>query len=162
MQQKLLTFLLVGLVAFGMFSCGEDAPSTPSKTPEELAIEELTSGTSQIWTIAGGGSVFRDGRSETNIYQTFELTLAANLSNKTYVTVNSNNLFDPNGNWSFVTGGLDKLLFTGSNPAANTEISWTRTGDNLVLRFSIVAPGARQLGTAAVLGSYLFTLKKKA
>lgn len=162
MQQKLLTFLLVGLVAFGMFSCGEDAPTPPSKTPEELAIEELTSGSSQIWTIAGGGSVIRDGRSETNIYQTFELTLAANSSSKTYVTINNNDLFDANGNWSFVTGGLDKLLFTGSKPASNTEISWTRTGDNLVLRFSIVAPGARQLGTAAVLGNYVFTLKKKA
>jgi len=78
------------------------------------------------------------------------------------VTINNNDLFDANGNWSFVTGGLDKLLFTGSKPAANTEISWTRKGDNLVLRFSIVAPGARQLGTAAVLGNYVFTLKKKA
>ena len=162
MQQKLLNFLLLGLLAFGVFSCKEkkDDP-TPSKTPEELAIEELTGGSSQIWTIAGGGTVIRDGRSETNIYQTNELTLAANSSSKTYVTVNNNDLFDSNGNWSFVTGGLDKLLFTGSKPASNTEISWTRTGDNLILRFSIVAPSGRQLATAAVLGDYVFTLKKK-
>ena len=163
MQKQIFSILLFGLVVLGIFSCKDkkDDP-TPNKTPEELAIEELTSGSSQIWTIAGGGSVIRDGRSETNIYQTFELTLAANSSSKTYVTINSNDLFDANGNWSFVTGGLDKLLLTGSKPVANNEISWTRTGDNLILRFSIVAPGARKLGTAAVLGNYVFTLKKKA
>lgn len=162
MQKQIFSFLFFGLVAFGIFSCDDEKDDpTPTKTPEELAIEELTSGSSQIWMVAGGGSVIRDGRSETNIYQTFELTLAANSSSKTYGTVNSNDLFDANGNWSFVTGGLDKLLLTGSKPASNTEISWTRTGDNLVLRFSIVAPDARQLGTAAVLGSYVFTLKKK-
>jgi len=161
MQKQIFSFLFMALLAFGMFSCKEKDEPTPSKTPEELAIEELTSGSSQIWTVAGGGTVTRDGNSVTSTYQTFELTLTANSSSKTYSTINSGDLFDANGNWSFVTGGLDKLLFTGSKPAANNEISWTRTGDNLVLRFSIVAPGARQLGTAAVLGSYVFTLKKK-
>jgi hypothetical protein len=163
MQKQISRFLLLGLLTFGIFSCKDkkDDP-TPNKTPEELAIEELTGGSSQIWTIAGGGTVIRDGRSETNIYQTFELTLAANSSSKTYTTINSNDLFDANGNWSFVAGGLDKILLTGSKPVANNQISWTRTGNDLILRFSIVAPGARQLGTAAVLGNYVFTLKKKA
>jgi len=163
MQKQLFSILLFGLVTFGIFSCKDkkDDP-TPTKTPEELAIEELTGGSSQIWVVAGGGSVVRDGASETSVYQSFELTLSANSSSKTYSTVNSNDLFDANGNWSFVPGGLDKLLLTGSKPVANNEISWTRTGDNLILRFSIVAPGARQLGTAAVLGNYVFTLKKKA
>jgi hypothetical protein len=162
MQKQVFNFLIIGLLAFGIFSCKEkkDDP-TPNKTPEELAIEELTGGSSQVWTIAGGGTVIRDGKSETNIYQTFELTLSATSSSKTYGTINGNDLFDANGNWSFVTGGLDKLLFTGTKPVANNEISWTVTGDNLVLTFSIVAPESRQLSTAAVLGSYVFTLKKK-
>lgn len=160
-RKLILSLLTVGLLAFCLFSCKEKDEPTPNKTPEELAIEELTSGSSQVWTVAGGGTVTRDGNSVTNTFQTFELTLSANSSSKTYTTINSGDLFDANGNWSFVAGGLDKILFTGSKPAANNQISWTRTGDNLVLRFSIVAPGARQLGTAAVLGSYVFTLKKK-
>jgi hypothetical protein len=162
MQKPLFSYLLIGLLAFGIFSCQEkkDDP-TPTKTPEELAIQDLTGGSSQAWVVAGGGSVIRDGRSETNIYQTFELVLAANSSSKTYTSINNNDLFDPNGNWSFVTNDLGKIVLTGTKPASGNEISWTQTSDDLILKFTISAPGGRQIPNGAVIGSYTFNLKKK-
>jgi hypothetical protein len=161
MQKVVLTLVISGFLAFSLFSCKskKDDPA-PSKTPEELAIEDLTGGSSQVWTIAGGGSVIRDGRSETNIYQTFEITFAAIGSNKTYNTINSNDLFDPNGNWSFVGSNLDKISLSGNKPASEREISFTRTGNDLRLVFSITVPGA-ELPNGAVAGNYTFNLKKK-
>jgi hypothetical protein len=161
MQKIVLSLIISGFLAFSLFSCKEkkDDP-TPSKTPEELAIEDLTGGSSQVWAIAGGGSVIRDGRSETNIYQTFEITFASSGSNKTYNTINSNDLFDPNGNWSFVGTNLDKISLSGNKPASEREISFTRTGNDLRLVFSITVPGA-ELPNGAVAGNYTFNLKKK-
>ena len=144
-----------------VFSCNDDGGTDPPKTPEELAIADLTGGTSLTWVVAGGGSVLRDGRSETNIYQTFELTLSS-VSGKTYTSINGVDLFDSGGNWSFVTGSLDKIILEGSKPASGIPISFTRTGDNLILVFSIAAPGGRLLPNGAVAGNYTFTLKKKA
>lgn len=161
MHKIVLSLVISGFLAFGLFACKEkkDDP-TPSKTPEELAIEDLTGGSSQVWVIAGGGSVVRDGRSETNIYQTFEITFAASGNNKNYSTLNSNDLFDSNGNWSFVGTNLDKITLSGSRPASDREISFTRTGNDLRLVFSITVPGA-ELPNGAVAGNYTFNLKKK-
>lgn len=162
MQKLVLSFFVLGFLSLMVFSCKEkkDDP-TPTKTPEELAIDDLTGGSSQAWVIAGGGSVIRDGRSETNIYQTFEIVLAANSSSKTYTTINSNDLFDSNGNWSFANNDLGKIILTGSRPVSGNEISWTQTSNDLILKFTISAPGGRQLPNAAVIGSYTFNLKKK-
>jgi hypothetical protein len=161
MQKVVLALAISGFLAFSLFSCKskKDDPA-PSKTPEELAIEDLTGGSSQVWTIAGGGSVVRDGRSETNIYQNFEITFASSGSNKTYTSSDSNDLFDPNGNWSFVGTNLDKISLSGNKPASEREISFTRTGNDLRLVFSITVPGA-ELPSGAVAGNYTFNLKKK-
>lgn len=162
MQKHILGLLLIAVLGIGMISCKEkkDDP-TPSKTTEQLAVEDLAGTSSITWTIAGGGSVVRDGRSETNIYQSFEIQFAASGNSKTYTTVNSNNLFDNNGNWIFVGENFDKIQLSGNQPVAGNEISFTRTGNDLILTFSIVAPNARNLRSIAVVGNYTFTLKKK-
>lgn len=161
MQKIVLSFIITGFLIISLFSCKDkkDDP-TPSKTPEELAIEDLTGGSSQAWVIVGGGSVVRDGRNETNIYQTFEITFSSSGSNKNYTTINSNDLYDANGNWSFVGSNLDKITFSGNKPASEREISFSRTGDDLRLVFAITVPGA-ELPTGAVAGNYTFNLKKK-
>ncbi|SMD43702.1 hypothetical protein SAMN00777080_2309 [Aquiflexum balticum DSM 16537] len=160
MKKLILTIIIAGLVPFIFSSCGDNEGDTePQKTPEELAIEDLTGGSSLTWVIAGGGSVIRDGRSETNIYQDFELTLTA--SSKPYSSINSNELFDANGNWSFVGTNLDKITLSGSKPASEREISFTRTGNDLRLVFSITVPGAEAFPSGAVAGNYTFNLKKK-
>lgn len=144
-----------------VFSCKEKGEVDPPKTPEELAIQDLTGTGTIIWAIAGGGSVDRDGRNETSVYQTFELTLNS-VPGKTYTSINGADLFDAGGSWAFVTGSLDKIILDGSKPAAKIPISFTRTGDNLILTFSIVAPSGRTMPNGAVAGNYRFTLKKKA
>ncbi|SDY99501.1 MULTISPECIES: hypothetical protein [Rhodonellum] len=162
MQKSILGLLLIAVLGIGMISCKEkkDEP-TPSKTTEQLAIEDLAGTSSIAWTIAGGGSVVRDGRSETNIYQTFEIQFTTNASSKTYATVNNNSLFDNNGNWTFVGDNFDKIRLSGSQPVAGNEISFTRTGNDLILNFSIAVPSGRNLRSNAVAGSYTFTLKRK-
>lgn len=162
MNKSILGLLLIAVIGIGMISCKEkkDDP-TPSKTTEQLAIEDLAGESSLTWTIAGGGSVVRDGRSETNIYQTFEIQFAASESSKTYATLNNNGLFDNNGNWVFVGENFDKIQLNGSQPVAGNELSFTRTGNDLILTFSIVAPNSRNLRSNAVVGTYKFTLKKK-
>ncbi|WP_373495949.1 hypothetical protein [Aquiflexum sp.] len=161
MQKIILTLIISGFLAVSLYSCKskKDDP-TPTKTPEELAIEDLTGGSSQVWVVAGGGSVIRDSRSETNIYQTFEITFAASGNNKNYSTINSNDLFDATGNWSFVGTNLDKISLSGTKPASEREISFTRTGNDLRLVFSITVPGA-EIPSGAVAGNYTFNLKKK-
>lgn len=162
MQKSILVLLLIAVLGIGIYSCKEkkDEP-TPSKTTEQLAIEDLAGTSSLTWTTAGGGSVLRDGRSETNIYQNFEIQFSASGNSKTYSTVNSNNLFDNNGNWIFVGENFDKIQLNGSQPVAGREISFTRTGNDLILTFSIALPNSRNLRSTAVVGNYTFTLKKK-
>ncbi len=159
MQKLLFSFLTLSALILAFSSCKKsgDDPE-PQKSPRELAIEALTNGSAQAWGVAGGGSVSRDGRSETNIYQSFEIEFAANQNSKTYTTTNANDLFDGSGNWDFVGENLDKIILTGTRPAAGNEISFTRSGNDLRLQFTIPVPGAR---TEAVAGNYVFNLKRK-
>ncbi len=162
MKNTFFGLFFIMAVTFGFSSCKDKKNDpTPQKTPEELAIIDITGGTSQVWTIAGGGSVVRDGRSETNIYQNFEINFAANQSSKTYTTRNNNDLFDASGNWSFAGSNFDKFTLTGTKPAAGREISFTRTGNDLILTFTISVPNGRSLPNGAVAGNYTFNLKKK-
>jgi hypothetical protein len=152
---------LLILILIGFNSCKEETSPTPQKNPEELAIIDLTGGNSQIWIVADGGSVVRDGRSETNIYRNFELNLAFSQNSRTYTTFNSNDLFDASGNWSFAGSNFDKITLSGTKPASGREISFTRTGNDLILTFTIAVPGSRTIPNGAVAGNYIFTLKKK-
>ncbi|MDO8968650.1 hypothetical protein [Algoriphagus sp.] len=152
---------VVALLLVGLQSCGGDGPTpTPPKTPEQIATEALTGTGTQTWGIAGGGRVTRGGNNVTDLYSTFELILNSG-SSKTYTTRNSNDLFDANGNWAFAGTNFDKITLTGTKPAAAREMSFTQTGTNLKLVFSIPAPGARINGQFAIAGDYVFDLIKK-
>jgi hypothetical protein len=151
---------VVALLLVGLQSCGEKPTPTPQKTPEQLATEALTGTGTQTWGIAGGGKVTRSGKEVTDLYSAFDLILNAG-SSKTYTTRNGNDLFDANGNWAFAGTNFDKITLTGSKPAAAREMSFTQSGTNLKLVFSIPAPGARFNGQFAIAGDYVFDLIKK-
>ncbi|WP_291783737.1 hypothetical protein [Cecembia sp.] len=151
-------FILLSILTLS-FACGEKSTDPePQKTPEELAIEDLAGSGSEVWGIANGGSVQRDGRSETNIYQNFTITFSANNSSKTYQTSNGNSLFDASGNWNFASGSIERIILTGSSPASGQEITFTRSGNNLRLQFNIPIPEAR---VNAIAGSYVFNLTRQ-
>ena len=160
MDSRFLPLLAFAVIFTLVVSCKEKEKPDSKKTPEQIATEALTgTGTAQ-WTIAGGGSVTRDGQTVTNTYATFELFLYAGAT-KTYSTRNAAELFDANGNWSFAGTNFDKFILTGSKPAATREISFTQTGTTLRLEFRIPAPGARVDGSASLSGNYTFNLVKK-
>jgi hypothetical protein len=164
MNKLVLNLLLISAFGLVLFGCKKGDDPAPQKTPEELAIEDLAGSSSITWTVAGGGTVTRDNRSETNIYANFEITFAANQNSKTYNTVNGGDLFDGSGNWNFVGTDVSKFILAGTRPASGPEISFTRSGSDLVLTFTIVAPGSGEKITppnGAIAGNYRFTLKRK-
>lgn len=158
MKLTLIRFAVLVCVMLVVQACGDDP--IPAKTAEQLATEALTGTGTQAWGIAGGGSVTKSGTTVTDLFSTFELVFTSGAA-KTYTSKDSNDLFDNAGNWSFAGTNFDKFILTGTKPAAGREISFTRTGDNLRLEFTIPAPGARINGTFAVAGTYVFTLLKK-
>lgn len=161
MNSRFLPLIALVLFFTQAVSCKEkeEKPET-KKTPEQIATEALTgTGTAQ-WGVAGGGSVTRDGQNLPSTYSTYEIFLNAGTS-KTYSTRNAGELFDANGNWSFAGTNFDKIILTGSKPAASREISFTQTGTTLRLEFRVPAPGARVGGTTALSGNYTFNLVKK-
>lgn len=161
MNRYLWKITLAVFVLIGIQACGDDKPApTPQKTPKQIATEALTGTGTQAWGIAGGGKVTRGGSDVTDLYSTFELILNSG-SAKTYTSKNSNDLFDPSGNWSFAGTNFDKIMLTGAKPAAGREMSFTQSGTNLKLVFSIPAPGARINGQFAIAGDYVFDLIKK-
>jgi hypothetical protein len=161
MKLNLWKITLLALIVMGIQACGGDDPDpTPPKTAEELATEALTGTGTQAWGIAGGGKVTKGGTDVTDLYPTFELTLISTTS-KSYSSQGSNDLFDANGTWSFAGSNFDKIMLSGAKPAAGREMSFTQSGNNLKLLFSIPAPGARINGQLAVAGDYVFDLIKK-
>lgn len=152
-----IIFLLA--IGFIMQSCNDDPEPTP-KTAEEIATESLTGTGTQTWTLAGGGSVKKDNTDVSTLFTGFELILNSGTT-KTYASKNSNGLMDPNGNWSFTGSNFDKFTLTGTMPAAGREISFTQSGSNLTLIFSIPMPGARLNESQALVGTYTFQLLKK-
>jgi hypothetical protein len=151
----LLLFLTVNLVGC---DDGEDPqPTPPDPSPEEVATQKLT-GTSgnETWVVQNGGSVTKDGTNETNDYIDFEITFASGGSSKTYTTQDSNLLFDSTGSWSFVGSNFNKIELTGGQPAANKEISFTQTGNELRLEFTVPAPSNARV--SALAGFYVFDL----
>ncbi|MDG1276797.1 MAG: hypothetical protein P8O16_05905 [Algoriphagus sp.] len=162
MNLKLIRLMFIAAVIIIVQACGggDDPDPTPPKTAEQLATEALTGTGTLNWGISGGGSVQRDGTTVTDLYTNFELILNSG-STKTYTSRNNNDLFDNSGSWSFAGTNFDKFILSGTRPVATREISFTRTGDNLRLTFTIPAPGARINGVFAVAGNYTFNLLKK-
>ncbi len=160
MNSRFLPLVAFTLIFSLVVSCKEKEKPVTQKTPEQIATEALTgTGTAQ-WTVAGGGSVTRDGQTVTSTYATYELFLNAGTA-KTYSTKNAGELFDANGTWSFAGTNFDKFILTGTKPAATREISFTQTVTTLRLEFRIPAPGARVDGTSSLSGNYTFNLVKK-
>lgn len=144
-----------------LVSCdgADDAKPGGEKTAEQLAVEDLTDGAGITWVVTKGGSVSKDGNSVISEYSGFELRLNSGTTNKIYTTTD-NAIFDQNGYWSFAGGNFDKIELTGSQPAAEREISFTRADDKLTLMFNIPMPGANRR-VNGVAGSYVFVLVKK-
>lgn len=158
MRKPLLSLLLIA-IGFVILSCEKSEGPDPNKqkTNEELAVEKLTGGSNITWTVANGGSVSKDDSPVTSDFASLEIRLISSASSRSY-TSTPNSLFDQSGNWSFVGGNFDKIQLTGNQPAAGREISFSRNGDKLTLKFNIPLPNAR---VSALAGSYVFELVKK-
>ncbi|MFC4873740.1 hypothetical protein [Negadavirga shengliensis] len=150
-------FFFAGLV---LLSCKDDDNGIGPKTAEQLATESLAGPDgSQTWTVANGGTVTKDGSSETANYANFELRFIANNTGRSYTTSGGGMLFDASGNWNLEGDNFDKIILAGNQPAANKEISFTRNQDNLRLEFTISAPENSRV--MALAGYYIFDLKLK-
>ena len=135
-MKKLFPFLLLclGLLA----SCGEDP-----KTPEEIALEKLSGEVGITYTLGTTGYVKRNQVDESKFYPGFSIQLVG--TTKAYTSTGAQDLFDASGNF-------DKIRLTGSKPASQVDISFTKNGQELVLVFSVpTPPGGR---VAALTGSY--------
>ena len=142
-MKKFLPFLLLCLGFLA--SCGEDP-----KTPEELALEKLSGDLGINYTLGTTGYVKRSQVDETRFYPGFTFRLDG--ANKSYTTSGATDLFESSGNWEFVGTNFDKIRLTGSKPASQVDISFTKNGQDLILVFSVpTPPGGR---VAALTGSY--------
>jgi hypothetical protein len=138
--------LFVLFLCFGLFaSCAED-----QKTPEELALEKLSGDVGIAYTLGTAGYVKRNQMDESKFYPSLNLKLQG--TTKSYTVSGADDLFDTSGNWEFVGTNFDKIRLTGSKPAAQVDISYTKNGRDLILVFSVpTPPGGR---VAALTGSY--------
>jgi hypothetical protein len=154
-------YLRSGLIIFalgtGLFACGGSDDEPDFKTPEQIAVENLAGEGSITWTLAGDGSVTKDGDNHTDTFRDFTILFNAANQSRTYTTANHNGIFDLSGNWSVTGNNLDKVVLTGDQPAAGREIQYTRNGEQLTLVFTISPPEAR---TTAVAGNYVFDLRR--
>ena len=140
MKKLFLLFLCFGLIA----SCAED-----QKTPEELAIEKLSGEVGVAYTLGTTGYIKRNQMDESKFYPNLSFKLQGT---KSYTVSGADDLFDASGNWEFVGTNFDKIRLTGSKPAAQVDISYTKNGQDLILVFSVpTPPGGR---VAALTGSY--------
>jgi len=161
MKIRISTVLAISLFTTVFFGCGGDEPTpTPSPSQEEKATEALTGTGMEIWVIGDSGTVKKNNTDITSLYTDFELQLKSETA-LTYSAQKSNALFDGAGTWEFAGSNFDKIILSGTKPGAGKEISFTRTGDNLKLIFSVPDPTARINGIHALVGNYEFNLVKK-
>ena len=136
-----LLLLCLGLLA----SCGEDP-----KTPEELALEKISGAQGFTYTLGSTGYVKRNQVDESKFYTGLSLLLQG--TTNSYTSSGASDLFDASGNWEFVGTNFDKIRLTGSKPASQVDISYTKNGQELVLVFSVpTPPGGR---VASLTGNY--------
>jgi hypothetical protein len=142
-MKKLFPLLLLCFCFFA--SCGEK-----EKTPEELALEKLSGDVGITYALGTAGYVKRNQMDESKFYPNLNLKLQG--TTKSYTVSGADDLFDASGNWEFVGTNFDKIRLTGSKPAAQVDISYTKNGTDLILVFSVpTPPGGR---VAALTGSY--------
>jgi hypothetical protein len=166
MKNILVLFLTIFLVAV-VFSCGGDDNNGPRKTAEELAIEKLAGeANGRTWTVSNGGSVSRDGTSQTATFSNFEITFRSSTSaGRTYSTTGSTGLFDPSGTWSIEGENHDNIRLVGIQAASNVPIKFSPNApsannlNDLRLDFTISAPTNGRV--SGLVGYYVFDLKLK-
>jgi len=73
-------------------------------------------------------------------------------SNKSYTTSGAPDLFESSGTWEFVVPNLDKIRLSGSKPASQIDISFTKNGQDLILVFSVPTPPGGKV--ASLTGNY--------
>ena len=153
--------ILLTLV-LGLISCSSDREADPPvKTPEEIALEILTNNSLAVYVLDASGVVLRNSINETQFYEGLELSIQASTNSKSYAIKNGGFLFESNGTWEFIGNNFDKIMLSGNKPASNTEVAFTISGDNLVLKFSAAnASGGRISKISAVSGNYEIRLKK--
>jgi len=140
-------FVLFLLLCLGLLisSCGEEP-----KTPEELALEKISGAQGFTYTLGTTGYVKRNQVDESKFYPGLSLRLVG--TTKSYTSSGAVDLFDASGNWEFVGANFDKIRLTGSKPASQVDISYTKNGQELVLVFSVpTPPGGR---VASLTGNY--------
>jgi hypothetical protein len=94
--------------------------------------------------------VKRNQVDESKFYPNLNLKLQG--TTKSYTSSGADDLFDASGNWEFVGTNFDKIRLTGSKPAAQVDISFTKNGQELTLVFSVpTPPGGR---VASLTGNY--------
>jgi len=144
-MNKLFPFLFLCFICLA--SCGEkEAP----KTPEEQALEKLSGDLGFNYTLGTAGYVKRNQVDETRFYPGLSIRLQG--TTKSYTTTGATDLFESSGNWEFVGTNFDKIRLTGSKPASQVDISYTKTGKDLILVFSVpTPPGGR---VASLTGNY--------
>jgi hypothetical protein len=79
-------------------------------------------------------------------------TILFNSAGKSYTTSNGDALFESTGTWEFVGGSYDKIKLSGTKLASGVDISYTRTNNLLVLKFTINAPPNGRID--ALVGNY--------
>jgi hypothetical protein len=142
-MKKLFPLLLLCFYFFA--SCGEK-----EKSPEELALEKLSGETGITYTLGTTGYVKRNQVDETKFYPNLNLKLQG--TTKSYTASGADDLFDASGNWEFVGTNFDKIRLTGSKPAAQVDISYTKNGTDLILVFSVPTPTGGRV--ASLTGNY--------
>jgi len=144
-MKKLFPFLFLCFICLA--SCGEK--ETP-KTPEEQALEKLSGNLGINYTLGTTGYVKRNQVDETRFYP--GLTIRLDGTTKSYTTTGATDLFESSGNWEFVGTNFDKIRLTGSKPASQVDISFTKNAKELTLVFSVpTPPGGR---VASLTGNY--------
>uniref|UniRef100_UPI0040483CD2 hypothetical protein n=3 Tax=Algoriphagus sp. TaxID=1872435 RepID=UPI0040483CD2 len=145
-------FTLFFLCLFFLASCGEkkEEPTPPQKTPEELALEKLSGTQGITYSLGTAGYVKRNQIDESQFYPGFNFRVQG--SNKTYTTSGAMDLFESSGNWEFVGANFDKIRLTGSKPASQVDISYTKNGQDLILVFSVPTPPGGKV--ASLIGNY--------
>ncbi|HSI76409.1 MAG TPA: hypothetical protein VK957_10950 [Lunatimonas sp.] len=166
-MKKIFLLFSIAIATGLIFSCGNDDNGGPQKTATELAIEKLAGeGSGLTWTVSNGGSVSRDGTSQTATFSQFEITFRSSSSaGRTYSTTGSTGLFDPSGTWSIEGENNDKLRLVGIQAAANVPINFSPNApspnsiNDLRLDFTISAPVSGRV--SGLVGYYVFDLKLK-
>lgn len=153
-------FLLLALIILPLvISCGRDDDG-PQKSPEQEAREKLAGEQGSLtWAIAGGGSISKDGVSQTGDFANFEITFLNNTGGQNYTTTSGGNLFDSNGSWSVTGENLDRLTLTGNQPASGREIAFTRSQETLRMEFTVAPPSNARV--TALAGFYVIELRIK-